>query len=92
MTVNNAIYVRRKGDGEMVAFLFWKGAIGPFLLLEHKTHHPSTSRNFELSEQAVSPLEMRLLTVLGSNNSEGDVLEPTRYDYHRSERCQKRPL
>jgi hypothetical protein len=59
----------------MVAFLPWEGAIGPFLLSEHRLHRPPTSWKLECSEQAVSPLEMRLLTVLDHNKSKGGELE-----------------
>jgi hypothetical protein len=49
--------------------------MGPFLLLEHRMHHPPTSWKFACSEQVVSPSEMRLLAVLEPNKSKGGVLE-----------------
>jgi hypothetical protein len=62
----------------MVAFLPWEGAIGPFLLVEHRMHHPPTSCKFTCSGQSVwspLPLEMRLSTVLEHDESKGDLME-----------------
>jgi hypothetical protein len=54
---------------EMVAFLPWEGAV------EQRMHHQPTFWKFACSEQAVSPLEMRLLTVPEHNKSKEDILE-----------------
>jgi hypothetical protein len=72
----------------MVAFLPSEGAMGPFLLLEHTMQHQPTSWKLECSEQVVSLLEMRLLTVLGHNKSNGSLIE-THAMTCRSEICQK---
>jgi hypothetical protein len=62
--------------------------MGPFLLLEHTMQHQPTSWKLECSEQAVSLLEMRLLTVLEHNKSKGGLME-THAITCRSEICQK---
>jgi hypothetical protein len=48
----------KNGDRKMVAYLPREGAIGRFLLLKHRMHHPPTFWKFACSEQVVSPLEM----------------------------------
>jgi hypothetical protein len=53
-------------------------AIGLFLLLEQRMHHPPTSSKLAYSRKAVLPLDMRLLIVLEDCKSKEGALKTDR--------------